>query len=439
MRTNIIKRLFSVKSAFLLLIVGVTSQLTSCFHSNESAVAFAIQLSYTFDVPIYVALKDGDGEWVEVKVDATGNKINITDSKGEYTILVYGNYRGEKRGYQIESSVSDASHYNLKFDNTSATVNYTINGTVDNISSGVTYLGTDYRSFNNRITYTSPSFPSFGTATFQATFTQDADEPSSGDILTVGDHGGGHGNLQTLDYNSLSSYMYTADPGDYRTPATVDQTGAQANSNYLGTSVKFSGVNLKALFVEDDNSSPTVTYDKFPNLAGKTYSISGKWGFSSATFSADYKYSQYYNNPPDNLTINDSPASPPDMSVAEDNNYSIRFDYSGEWSSGISGLTNQVRGARIQASGTTLTTWYLTQTKSRYQVGAQTFGFDAAVLNEPGLPSDLVAPTPTASSIKASIYETNRTTQQEIDYQQSSHAASASDDLMIRGRMNISF
>lgn len=435
---NGISRKKLVLSAFLLAALSV---LSSCFHNNESAVAFAIELSYFLHKPVYVAIRDGDGQWVEVEVDANGNTINIRDPDGRYTFLAYGNYRGEKRGYYVESTVADAKSHKLKFDDTSDTVNYTINGEADNFSSGSFYVGTNYRSFQNRTSISSLS----GVTPFTANFTQDADEPSMGDaILKLENNFGGHTKFTVgLDYNSGTVPSYAAASQDANIPFDVEYSAISGSSGFSGLGYKVSGMNLKAQYYENAGAGNTMfTLDKFSAPVGTTFAISANWNVTSAlSTSINLKHTQYYSDPPATVLFGYTPATPPDVTLgAADNNYTISINYSSTYDSGIPGLTDQVYGARIKTSGTTVSNWYMKKTMERFQTGTPMLGFDAAVLDLPNIPSDLEPPSiSNASSIIASIYLTNRSSEDELRFQYCNHEASPDDDLMARLRLNYDF
>jgi hypothetical protein len=83
--------------------------------------------------------------------------------------------------------------------------------------------------------------------------------------------------------------------------------------------------------------------------------------------------------------------------------------------------------------------WITKETYGKHQISAQSFGFDAAVLFLPITQADFNAPSPLAASIKVNIDETNRTAQQELDWQSCTHATSYTGDVRLTVRLTGTF
>jgi hypothetical protein len=434
---NLLKIIGRPLIPFIIIILSF-GQLTSCTSGSSSdpkdpafGTNTAIALAFLLDIPEFFAWKDGDGPWTEVTSISNNLKLDVTDSDGRFSYVAYGNYRGDNRAYYVESTLGDAMHHNLTFDDTSGTTTYNIDINVSNYTTGGVWIGTDYKSFANLVTFSSP------TSNIPYQLTQDDDDPVIGDyFLILEAFSQPHKKQETIDFTTMPMITYAPMPADVGTLFTVDHSAVHGDPEYQGISFKLSGPNLKALLAEDAGAAyASNSIAKYTVPADNIYSLSARWftaKSASVLFDADYKYAEYYNDPPATVTIDTKPAPAPDVTIGTDGNYSVKIEYSGRYSSGISGVTNVVRGARVGE-------WTIKQTMSRYQPsGAQTFGIDASLFN--GMFPYLVGKEPgTGDVTRVSFYESNRDPEKALNYQFTSHKASADDDLMVTHRLNLNF
>lgn len=414
------------KTNLLILLITCLGLLFACSSSNRknSDSELALVLAFLLDEPLFLAFQDGDDKWVIGDVSDGMASFNVKDADGRYTFAAYGMYRGVGRGYYVESTLDDAREHNIMFDDTDTSVTFDINYSFSNSNFGSLWAGTDF--INNQV-----SFSGSGTQTGTYSFTQATNASVSGDVLAILNQVSmGHRTLPFRMYSDSSTLSYTATPADVNTSITIDHSAIKNDSGYLGTGLKFSGINLKAQILDEFKySSDTFQFEVFPVASDKIFAISSSWEMMESLYNINIKYSSYDNAPRD-MTISESPAAPPAVTISQDLKYTIQIYYPVTYDSGLSDVSNVVSGALVN-------NWRILRTPSRYQMGAQHYGFDAEVLTLSGFPSG-VEPIPSGIS-KVSFYESNRSPEFELNFLYSGHKAAAENSGMFRNRVNLNF